>query len=31
MEWTFKDEAKEKGASVANLVLLVLWLLREDI
>ena len=30
-DWTFKDEAKEKGASVINLILLALRLLREDI
>ena len=28
---TFKDEAKEEGASVIDLVLLALQLLREDI
>ena len=28
---TFKDEAKEEGASIIDLVLLALWLLREDI
>ena len=30
MEWIFKDKAKE-GASVIDLVLLVLRLLQEDI
>ena len=28
---TFKDEAKKEEVSVTDLVLLVLWLLREDI
>ena len=31
MEYIFKNEAKEEGASVINLVLLILKLLREDI
>ena len=31
INWTFKNKAKEKGASVTDLVLLVLRLLREDI
>ena len=31
MEQIFKDKAKEEGASITDLVLLVLWLLREDI
>ena len=31
VDWTFKDEAKEEGASVTDLMLLVLRLLREDI
>ena len=31
MEWIFKDEAKKEGASITDLVLLVLRLLREDI
>ena len=31
MEYIFKDKAKEEGASVTDLVLLVLRLLREDI
>ena len=31
MKWIFKNEAKEEGASVTDLVLLVLQLLREDI
>ena len=31
VDWTFKDKAKEEGASVTDLVLLVLRLLREDI
>ena len=31
MNWTFKDKAKKEEASVTDLVLLVLWLLREDI
>ena len=31
MEWIFKDEAKKEEVSVTDLVLLVLWLLREDI
>ena len=31
MEYIFKDKAKKEGASVTDLVLLVLWLLREDI
>ena len=31
MNWTFKDKAKEEGVSITDLVLLVLWLLREDI
>ena len=31
MEQIFKDEAEEEGASVTDLVLLVLRLLREDI
>ena len=30
MNWTFKDEAKEEGVSVINLVLLALQLLREN-
>ena len=30
-DWTFKDEVKEEGASVTDLVLLALRLLREDI
>ena len=31
MNWTFKDEAKEEGVSIIDLVLLALQLLREDI
>ena len=31
MDWTFENKAKEEKASVTNLVLSVLWLLREDI
>ena len=31
MDWTFKDEAKEEGVSITDLILLVLRLLREDI
>ena len=31
MEQIFKDKAKEEGASVTDLVLLALQLLREDI
>ena len=31
MSWTFKDEAKEEGASITDLVLLALRLLKEDI
>ena len=31
IKWIFKDEAKEEGANIINLVLLALWLLREDI
>ena len=31
MEYIFKDEAKEEGVSITDLVLLVLRLLREDI
>ena len=31
MNWTFEDEAEEEGASVTDLMLLALWLLREDI
>ena len=31
INWTFKDKAKAKGASVINLVLLALRLLKEDI
>ena len=31
MEWIFKDKAKKEGASVTDLVLLILQLLREDI
>ena len=31
MNWTFKDKAKEEGASVTDLVLLAIRLLREDI
>ena len=31
VDWTFKDEAKEEGTSVIDLVLSVLRLLREDI
>ena len=31
MKQIFKDEAKEEGANITDLVLLVLWLLREDI
>ena len=31
MEWIFKNEAKKEGASVIDLVLLVLQLLREDL
>ena len=31
MDWTFKDETEEEGANIIDLVLLVLWLLREDI
>ena len=31
IDQTFKDEAKEEGASIINLILLVLRLLRENI
>ena len=31
VDWTFKDKTEEEGASITNLVLLVLRLLREDI
>ena len=31
IDWIFKNEAKEEGASVTDLVLLALRLLREDI
>ena len=31
INWTFKNEAKKEEVSVTDLVLLVLWLLREDI
>ena len=31
VDQTFKDKAKKKGASIIDLMLLVLWLLREDI
>ena len=31
MEYIFKDKNKEKGASITDLVLLILQLLREDI
>ena len=31
MEYIFKDEAEKEGVSITDLVLLVLWLLREDI
>ena len=31
VDWTFEDEAEEEGASVTDLILLVLRLLREDI
>ena len=31
VDWTFKDEAEEEGASITDLVLLALRLLREDI
>ena len=31
MNWTFKDKAEEEGPSVIDLILLALWLLREDI
>ena len=31
MNWTFKNETEEEGASVIDLVLLALQLLREDI
>ena len=31
MDQIFKDKAKNKGVSITDLVLLVLWLLREDI
>ena len=31
MNWTFEDKVEKKGASVIDLVLLVLRLLREDI
>ena len=31
MEYIFKDKAKEEGASITDLVLLALRLLREDI
>ena len=31
MDWTFKDEAEKEGASIIDLILLTLRLLREDI
>ena len=31
MDWTFKNKAKKEGASVIDLILLILQLLREDI
>ena len=31
MDWTFKNEAEEEGASITDLVLSALRLLREDI
>ena len=31
INWTFKDEAKEEGTNITDLVLLALRLLREDI
>ena len=31
MDWIFKDEVKKEGASIIDLILLVLRLLREDI
>ena len=31
MEYIFKDETEEEGASITDLVLLALRLLREDI
>ena len=30
-DWTFEDKTKEEGTSITDLVLLALWLLREDI
>ena len=31
MDWTFKDKAKKEEANITDLVLLALWLLKEDI
>ena len=31
VDWTFEDKAEEEGASITDLVLLALRLLREDI
>ena len=31
MKWIFKNKAKKEGASIIDLILLVLQLLKEDI